>query len=292
MTAFVKPHCPDWTNPNNYPPAGCLEYERLAWEFIRRNVEYARYVNALCQLAPEEYDGKIRNTSNICLDYLTCVPSAEKGETARTYHQRMKSHGQVGRILRPKTVLASRWYMQSVVPAKPDTEYNEFDIAFVPHAVAKRTTKTTDATIFPLSLWPDEIAFRFRLDVGLTKQLAIATTRFKQAKAESVSGKDQKLRKIKEAHYWLRAYDAYRDLKAKGGTQRGSGPWTDVVREVLQREAKEKKVCKEHVIDEWRQTAEAYIEGGKFAMLLYEKRASTSDPLQRLNETMASSRKK
>jgi hypothetical protein len=50
MSTMTSPFTADWRNPDAYPPLECKDYKRLAWEFIRRNKEYANDVELLLRL--------------------------------------------------------------------------------------------------------------------------------------------------------------------------------------------------------------------------------------------------
>jgi hypothetical protein len=134
----IKPYPGNWCDAGQYPEFGSKDYERLAWEFIRRNREYAKLMTVFSRLSKEEYQDGIKKDSDTCLDELECVPKAKAGETAREYHARMKKSNKKGRILRPQSILKSRWYMEPPKLLLPDEPYDLLKTNFVTHVVARR----------------------------------------------------------------------------------------------------------------------------------------------------------
>lgn len=280
---LIKPYRANWRDTNQYPQYGSKDYERLAWEFIRRSDEYAKLMTVFSRLADGEYHDGIKEESDTVLDGLKCVPKANGGETARAYYERTKQRKKGGRILPPKWLLKSRWYMEPAELLLPEAEFDAFKMSFVPHVVAMRAPKGKSVATFSLPLWPDEIAFRFRLDVSLDKQWADALKRFDSARAEANYTTYSREVNLDYAHFWLRAFDAHHALvKAGAKRPKGSGRWQDEVRAHLEQnpdpQLKDSIAITDHSVEEWRTTAARYINEGKFASLLYKREKTTVDP--------------
>lgn len=281
----IKPHRADWRDPNQYPEFGSKDYERLMWEFIRRNHDYADLMTVLSRLGSDEYQDGIKESSDTVLDGLECVPKAKEGETASEYYERTKKRKKRGRILSPKSQVESRWYMQPVELLLPDTEFDPYLMNFVPHGVAMRAPKSEAVATFSLPLYPDEIAFRFRLDVTFQKQLRDVRDRFNSAREEAGYGKHTKEPNLDFAHFWLRAIDAHHALvMAPARRKKEPGKWQEVFRAHLEQELepklKKRAKLNDHKPEGWRITATSYIGDRKFVALLYKRKKTIADPLK------------
>ncbi|SNS31907.1 hypothetical protein SAMN06265795_102192 [Noviherbaspirillum humi] len=291
---LIKPYHADWRDASQYPEYGSQDYERIAWEFIRRSDKYADLMTIFSGLADGEYQNGIKEDSDTILDGLECVPKAKAGETAREYYERTKKRKKRGRILPPKWRLKSRWYMEPAELLLPSYEYDPYKTNFVPHVVAMRAPKGESVTTFSLPLWPDEIAFRLRLDVSFEKQLRDVRDRFNSARADAGYKEYAKNVQLKDAHFWLRAFDAYHALvKATAKNQKEPGTWTSKVRERLPQYfdplLKKQITVTDHKVAEWRATADTYISKGKFATLLYKREKTTGDATKIVQKMVKSS---
>ena len=59
----MKPYKADWRKAEQYPPLGCDDAQRLAWEFLRRNRHYAAHVAQMEALAEDEFQGGLKKGS-------------------------------------------------------------------------------------------------------------------------------------------------------------------------------------------------------------------------------------
>lgn len=188
---------------------------RLAWEFLRRNRDYAKNFEAISKLKPGEFENGIGVDSDSCLDATECVPPSLKGETRAQYKKRMRDAGTVGRVAKHKHVFQSKWSL--LEPVDPNNEYNEELVKFTLHEVKVKKPTGNQRQSFRLSLANNEIMMRFRLDMNVVPQLVSALTRWNESASQydQLSGQASKLRKMRAdsvnrmAHVWLRCYDAY-----------------------------------------------------------------------------------
>lgn len=216
----MKTYKADWKNAGDYPPIGCEDAQWLAWEFLRRNSKYAEHVDAVLQLKAGEYANGISRDSDSLLSATECTPPALAGETAVMYHKRMSREDRVGRISKPKIVFTDRWSLSKPVP--PDMKYDPKLIKFVRHEVKIKQPTESRREYFKLSLAANEIMLRFRLDMNFAPQLISALARLDEAAQkydELITDKRSKLRGtrkdsvLRNAHVWLRCYDAYKARK-------------------------------------------------------------------------------
>ena len=282
----VMPYRADWRDASQYPEFGSKDYERITWEFIRRSNDYADLMSVFSRLTDSEYENGLKPSSDTVLDGLQCVPKAKPGETARDYFERTKKRKRGGRVLSPKWLLKSRWYMEPAKVLLPNAEFDAYSMNFVPHVVAMRSPKSEGVGAFSLPLWPDEIAFRFRLDVSLEKQWPDALERFNSARQDAKKTYSKEVN-LECAHFWLRAFDAHYALAKKG-----TGKWQDEVRKHLEQnpdsQLKQPIIIKDHTVAEWQKTALSYIKHGKFAALLYKREKTPADPTRLLNRMIRS----
>jgi hypothetical protein len=289
----IKPYRADWRNASQYPEFGSKDYERLAWEFIRRSKRYADLMTIFNRLAKGEFQKGIKRTSDTCLSGLQCYPQAKPGETARQYHSRMKQLKNRGYILPPKSYLKSQWYMDLDELLLPEAEYDPYKTIFLPYVATKRAPKGGALARFSLPLWPNEIAFRLRLDLSLDSQLDDVRDQFKKARVDAGYNENKRTVNLDYAHFWLRAFDAHHQMVLTSRGQRVSGTWTDEVRKYLLQNpdpSAKRSTIKDHTVEEWRQTAESYVEGDKFATLLCKREKTTIDPTKVVHDMIRAKR--
>jgi Family of unknown function (DUF6499) len=285
----------DWRKAEQYPPLGCSDAARLAWEFLRRNKHYAAHVAQMAALAENEYQGGLKKSSLSKLDGLECWPPAEPEETAKQYFTRTanESKGKKGRVDKPCNTFLNNWSLAMPVPVS--TEYDPNAVRFMPHKPGIKRYGNFQTKSTNLFLYPNEVAIRFRLDMRLEPQLDAAKLRLKTAAADyerelknltsstSKSGQPYvTLRAARErevmrlAHYWLRSYDALtsdrvllEDEKRKRAFDAGEAE----IRAHFTYEMKvdygdQKKHFERGVVDSWHDSANSYINGMKFLTLL------------------------
>ncbi|MCY1199114.1 hypothetical protein D9M72_105100 [compost metagenome] len=239
----MEPFKANWRNDDEYPPRGCEDHNRLAWEFIRRHADYALHTQQMLRLADAGEYERIPRDSNSCLDGVECWPEAKPGEVAKAYFARMekkriareKKGGKAIRAPRidsPCNSFMNKWRM--AYPVAPETAYSEDVIRFVKHEIRLKRHTVLKTKNFVLFLYPNEAAVRFRLDIPVAEQIAMArdeltkaveayaterrvaranTTRALAAHARSELPTDT----LRNAHYWLRCYDAEREPKKLTG---------------------------------------------------------------------------
>jgi Family of unknown function (DUF6499) len=112
----IQPHRADWKNAAEYPKSDAAPQE-LAWEFLRRNQEYANHVAQLSALAEGEFKGGVKKKSLSKLDGIDCWPAALLNETAQDYFSRTtnKKKNLVGRIDTPCNSFINRWGLEDLV---------------------------------------------------------------------------------------------------------------------------------------------------------------------------------
>ena len=207
----------NWKNANEYPPFGCEDRQWLAWEFLRRNKKYAEHYEAISQLKPGEFDSGIAPDSDSLLSVTECVPPAMDGETAVAYCERMRREGvKRWRISKPKILFTERWMLAK--PVAPDKNYSSKAVRFVEHQVKIAYPTCGQRDSFKLTLAPNEVMVRFRLDLNIAPQLISALARLNNVVKDydkRLNDGQTKLRRtrkdsvVKSAHVWLRCYDAY-----------------------------------------------------------------------------------
>lgn len=207
----------NWKNANEYPPFGCEDRQWLAWEFLRRNKKYAEHYEAISQLKPGEFDSGIAPDSDSLLSVTECVPPAMDGETAVAYRERMRREGvKSWKISKPKILFTERWMLAK--PVAPDKNYSSKAVRFVEHQVKIAHPTNGERDSFKLTLAPNEVMVRFRLDLNIAPQLISTLARLadvvKEYERRLGDGQPtlRRTRKdsvVKSAHVWLRCYDAY-----------------------------------------------------------------------------------
>jgi Family of unknown function (DUF6499) len=289
--AMVSKEQPDWRDMNAYPPLGCGDRHRLAWEFVRRNRDYAVHVRQMSHLVQTgEYEAGIKRKSTSVLDGVECWPPAEVGEIARNYFQRMKAENvKRPRIDKPRNTFVNRWGI--LFPVSPDQAYDKEAVKFQNHEVKIKKHEQLLTRQFHLFLYPNEIAVRFRLDLPIPVQLSMAEKRLKayrvayanELKSKPLSPWDDVSKKtitdeaLNRAHYWLRSYDAKHESKKKIDDPKRrralrSGPKEQVAqfnKEIRDAGRKDflEPVSLKSLIDQ----ATDYIEMGKYLLLLLPK---------------------
>ena len=227
----MKPYRGDWKNAEDYPPIGCSDHERLAWEFIRRNANYAKEVERMAPfLESEEYTKGFKLNSESILDGVVCWPQAQPGETAKQFYERMRiAKVKNSRIDRPANTFHNTWSLKRPVP--PETEYESGQVEFYSSNVGIFRNEEFKPRNVRLMLHPNEVAVRFRLDLPLTKQLSDAKRKLKDElqdykSCQKILTKEQKTyvsienklltqTVFENAHYWLRCFDADQLPKTK-----------------------------------------------------------------------------
>ncbi|WP_353238096.1 DUF6499 domain-containing protein [Limnohabitans sp.] len=294
----MKPYKADWRKAEQYPPLGCDDAQRLAWEFLRRNRHYAAHVAQMEALAEDEFQGGLKKGSLSKLIGLECWPPAEHDETAADYYARTStkskgSKGKRGRIDKPCNTFVNKWSLTAPIPVT--TDYDASVIRFVPHKVALKRHSDLQTKNFNLFLYPNEVAIRFRLDMRLKPQLESARRRLDAAAADfdaaleklaQPTSKDAppfvSLRATRErevmrlAHYWLRSYDALTsgqvllgDEKRRRAFESGEAEIrTFFTREITTAHGEQKKSFERGLVVGWHDAADSYINGMKFLTLL------------------------
>lgn len=231
-TTSVEPFRANWRDPSQYPPPGCMDMDRLAWEFLRRNPLYAVHVQQMLALPDGEFVNGLTKKGGACLDGQVCWPPATKGETVSEYwkrHADRKKKGLKARISKPARTFKNRWSLNA--PVLVSQNYDTEKVIFSRYMPVPSVVNGLEGANARLPLFPNEIAFRFRLDLSVDKQATALVPVLKREvkkyaeQLRSVSDQDgnttslsskRKSDDIHNAHYWLRAYDAH---MAKSGTQ-------------------------------------------------------------------------
>jgi hypothetical protein len=303
----MKPYSGDWKNAEDYPPIGCTNSELLAWEFIRRNVEYAKEVEVMAKfLETEEYSKGFKLNSKSILDGVVCYPEARPGETAEQFYKRNSiKRIKRRRIVKPANTFTSKWGLKKPVP--PETKFESGLVKFEKSHVRLKRTQEFKTENFRLTLHPNEIAARFRLDLPISKQLK----QVKHMLVLEASEYDQRHKMLSDeekttyvanannehtksvfanANYWLRCFDASnRPIKgtnnpvARRELEDGNSLRLKVFNaeiELLNAEKSEKKIKLKKLslakVKGFQGLAHDYIYGKKFQKLLYGE----SNPLQ------------
>ena len=213
----------DWRNPAEYPSPACAVPEAIAWEFLRRNEAYAVNLAQIHALDEGEFKGGLKPGSTSVLDGLHCQPPANPGETvqqyrARTFNQITKRRG---RIFKPWQTFQNRWSLET--PVSVDHEYDENHVRFLTHIVRLKHFGADAAKAMNQTLFTNEAAVRFRLDLSIVGQLDAARYLLSRAAEEydrkvatatgagTLRSSRDKLA-MTDAHLLLRCYDAMRSL--------------------------------------------------------------------------------
>ncbi len=280
----------DWKNRSEYPPIGCSDYRELAWEFIRRNLEYGKAVSATAHIPADEFENGFKKTSETYLDGVTCVPPARTGESAQKYYERMKARGKSVKIPKPAVLFSTQWLLSRPIPT--NLKYDESVRESFSKVVKIRTNAADEAKIYQLVINPNQIAVLFNMNVNFDKQIAEARCRFSEAQEKYSSKlssansetarpkKNKRIKGIENAHLWLRCYDALSDLESRSISQREVGEFLQ--REFREEEAKGRKYGDNKKspgfsaieIRTYLDAAKSYIEEEKFSILHFEENFS------------------
>lgn len=301
----MKTYKGKWENATNYPPIGCINNEWLAWEFIRRNDEYAKEVEEMVKfLETEEYSKGFKLNSESILDGVVCYPQANPGETAKQFYKRTKLEKiKRRRIEKPANTFANKWGLKK--PVSPDTKYESGLVEFEKSHVRLKRTKEFKAENIALILHPNEIAARFRLDLPIPKQIEQA----KNMLMLEASEYDERQKLLTEnekktfvanaytqltqtvfdnASFWLRSFDASKlqkkktnNPKARQELESGVGLQTEMFNNEINllnivKSKKKIALLKPTKVKAFVGMAEDYIYGKKFQKLLYVE----SNPIQ------------
>jgi hypothetical protein len=295
-TETYKPFKADWKNPSLYPPVGCQDPHRIAWEFVRRHPDYANHAAQMCLLVQSgEYETGIKRNSPSVLDGVECWPTAKPSETAIDYFARMKKNKiKRPRIDKPCNSFANRWALKT--PVDPDLEnYSPEQVVFIKHDVKIKRHEQLETKAFRLFIYANEIAVRFRLDLRIGPQIRIAKEKL-NAKAKEystyVSAVPEELRYqytsiakkelpqdiLDRAHYILRSYDARKKSKASlsntDKNKRAIDSGTEEQLKLFNAERKNlsQKYFQNGKVKEFHVQAADYIEGKKFLLLLWQEK--------------------
>jgi hypothetical protein len=295
-TETYKPFKADWKNPSLYPPVGCQDPHRIAWEFVRRNPDYANHAAQMCLLVQSgEYETGIKRNSPSVLDGVECWPAAKPSETAIDYFARMKKDKiKRPRIDKPCNSFANRWALKT--PVDPDLEnYSPEQVVFIKHEVKTKRHKQLETKAFRLFIYPNEIALRFRLDLPIQPQIRIAKEKLNakaieystyvsavpeelRDKLNSVSKKEFSKSIFARAHYLLRSYDASKERRVfKSNADKNkraieSGLEEQVKLFNAERKNLGQKYFQDGKVKEFHVQAADYIEGKKFLLLLWREK--------------------
>jgi hypothetical protein len=231
-TETYKPFKADWKNPSLYPPVGCQDPHRIAWEFVRRHPDYVNHAAQMCLLVQSgEYETGIKRNSPSVLDGVECWPAAKPSETAIDYFARMKKDKiKRPRIDKPCNSFANRWALKT--PVDPDLEnYSPEQVVFIKNDVKTKRHEQLETKVFRLFIYANEIAVRFRLDLRIEPQIRMASKKLKaiakgystdvstaretqRDRFASIAKKELPQDIFDRAHYILRSYDARKKSKA------------------------------------------------------------------------------
>jgi len=234
-----------------------------------------------------EYQVGIKRKSDSVLDGVECWPSAEKGDTAKQYFMRMKELGvKRPRIDKPCNTFLNRWGL--LLPVSPEQAYDPEQVQFKHYEVRVKRHEQLRTKQFHLFLYPNEAAVRFRLDLPLTDQLEMAKVQLAELVAkysgqlksdapspwEDVGKKQVTDSALKNAHYWLRCYDAKREPKTLAGDPnrkraQKSGPKVQVTRfNEEKKSAGRGDFIVTTALKSYVEQATDFIEKGKYLLLL------------------------
>ncbi len=281
----IQPHRADWKNAAEYPVLGATPQE-LAWEFLRRNQEYANHVAQLSALAEGEFMGGVKKKSLSKLDGIYCWPAAAPNETAQDYFSRTtnKKKNLVGRIDTPYNSFINRWGLANLVDpcAKYDPSIVKFSEKF--SFIRRKQTKELTIKSLKLFLYPNEIAIRFRADFAIPAQIEKAAALLKTAQKDyqkllrsnnrkATDFVDLSIARVgsddhPDTSYWLRTYDARRTpITASNGRIPKNARCTTwgEIHTKFHSERSDIDIGRERG---WLASAKAYIEGKKFMLLL------------------------
>ncbi|CAM8645409.1 hypothetical protein MCEMSHM24_03596 [Comamonadaceae bacterium] len=288
LESSTKTH---WQNKDAYPPLGCDDRLQLAWEFIRRNRDYAVHAHQMQRLVQAgEFETGINRKSTSVLDGVECWPAAVAGETAKQYFRRMKSEGvKRPRIDKPRNTFVNRWSL--LFPVLPDQAYDREVVKFKHYEVKIKRHETLLTRQFHLFLYPNEIAVRFRLDLPIPPQLAMAEKRLEEYRIayagelrsqprspwDDVGKKQITDEALNRAHYWLRCYDAKHEPKNRSDDPKRkralkSGPKEQVMHfNKEMRDVGRTDFLETSSLKSFLEQATDYIEKGKYLLLLLPK---------------------
>lgn len=221
------PFSADWREPKEYPPPDCIDMAWLAWEFLRRNNNYAQHVQQMLALPSIEFEKGLTARGNASLDGMVCTPPAKPGENVKQFRRRVatETSGKTKvKIEKPQLTFINQWMLEQPVPV--EHPYDPDVIQFVPNVVKVYRHQEPIGRRVRLMMYANEMAVRYRLDLPLQVQLkkakqmlGRAVKRFDDVAKQSTNGKkdhglvsNAKSRNKDsvglDAHFWLRAFDA------------------------------------------------------------------------------------
>lgn len=283
---MMKPYVADWRNKEAYPPDTCPDRNLIAWEFLRRNAEYAASVEDMMKLVElKAFDRRItkkyKRKAGITLDGLVCSPSAKAGATPDEYFDQ---HPQ-GFIDIAWRTFANAWGLR--YPVDPATEYGPTSVQFAVSRLATKTPKGGKARAYKVFVYPNEIAVRFRVDVPLSEQIEEANRVLKAAHAAATRDAPA-TEKIAFDHsmsetalpqnlsYLLRCFDAARGIdvphKGNGKSLRLRAGRKELAK-LFADEAPHKRIT-ENSVKSWTDSAKRWIDDRKFILLVRSSRSN------------------
>lgn len=291
--ATFKPFKADWKDASQYPPVDCQDPHRIAWEFVRRNPDYAVHAQQMLKLVEsQEYETGIKRKSLSILDGVECWPAALAGETAKDYYARIKVVDiKRPRIDKPCNSFANRWALKT--PVDPSLQkYSDQQVVFIKHEVKIKRHKQLETKAFSLFIYPNEIAARFRLDLPIKPQTDIAFKKLEaivkeyskqvgtapeklKAQLASIANRELADDVLGKAHYILRSYDASKERRVfqsdKDNNKRAfkSGPKEQTKAFNVHNKSLGQQIFLVAKVKEFPKQAAAFIEGKKFLLLLW-----------------------
>lgn len=293
----MEPYVANWRDKSLYPDRGCEDITRIAWEFLRRNRQYAEHFQQLRKLPEEEFHKRPKKKSESQLEGLECWPAALPAETVREYYARLKNkpESRRGKIDSARNSLLNRWALGALID--PANDYDPAVIEFVRPRVKLKRSPELETKRYGLFLYGNEAAIRFRLDIRVADQLVEAkmlldaaameyndTLRSDASQAKNlpknlVTTNELRNRNFTEsAHYLLRCYDARMtggktlgDKKRRTAIEAGEAELLKVFRDEVKEEKPAppgRKTFSRGITTGWFETADAYINRRKFLTLL------------------------
>jgi len=286
----MKPFMANWRAKDEYPPPGCKDFNRLAWEFLRRNPDYAVHASQMAHLREKDCYDRIPYNSSLSLNGVECWPAAKRDESAVDYCVRMKIEKfKRRRIDRPSSSFWNRWGL--LLPIDPNTPYDPKEIEFQAPTRLKRHEQL-ETRSFNLFLYPNQAAVRFQLDMPLGPQLEEATRLLRTAREDyaktlkssahpersdwpQAALPKSELRKdaLQNAHFWLRCYDAERERKLPMEGQESrrklkSGPTEQLILFNQERKSEGLETFEASTIKGFPKTANGMIKDKRYLMLI------------------------
>ncbi len=285
----MQSYSADWRIAENYPPiyteknVGSEMYFRLAWEFLRRNKEYAIQVTQLLALpASAREKGKIGD-GKWCLDTTICNPPALPKETSGDYKKRMKNDGVVGwKIHKPIKFFKRRWCLEG--PVEPNVEYEQGEVVFSTSIQFKRGKK--DGRIKEYLL-PNEFVIKFNAEFPVDLQLEMARNKLLEFIKEKRSGPEgastashfSRIQQdiYKRAPFSLRCYDALvsgmvtaKEVKEVLGQEFFKKNKLLKNKRQKSKKGTSKKVKESFDVQSYRRTADQFINNKKYLRLIFQ----------------------